>query len=139
MSAAEKILQQHHRERTALIILFMDIDGFKRINDNFGHHEGDRALAMFAGVLNETFRIYDICARIGGDEFVVLMPNCSLSYGESSIARLASALTHLTTSKQLAYSLRCSVGFACYDGNHEPDLSRLLSQADQDMYGKKRS
>lgn len=138
MGIAEKILQQHHRDKSALIILFVDIDGFKKINDEFGHHEGDRALSMFAGVLNEAFRVNDVCARIGGDEFIVLMPNCSLSESESATARMLSALTCLTKDRQLPYLLRCSVGFACYDGNHEPDLNKLLSQADQDMYRKKR-
>lgn len=139
MILAEKILQQHYREKSALMILYIDIDGFKKINDNFGHHEGNCALTMFADVLTETFRFYDVCARVGGDEFVVLMPNCSLSESKSISARIVSALTRLTKNRLLPYLLRCSIGFSCYDGNHEPDLSHLLSQADQDMYRKKRS
>jgi diguanylate cyclase (GGDEF)-like protein len=60
------------RQKEKLLLLFIDLDGMKRINDEFGHTEGDNALISTATILNRTFRTSDIIARLGGDEFTVL-------------------------------------------------------------------
>jgi two-component system cell cycle response regulator len=64
------------RAGTMLSLALVDLDDFKQINDTFGHSVGDRALAAFAGVLRSTFRSYDTICRFGGDEFIVLFPDC---------------------------------------------------------------
>jgi diguanylate cyclase (GGDEF)-like protein len=64
------------RAGTMLSLALVDLDDFKQINDSFGHTAGDRVLAAFAGVLRSTFRSYDTICRFGGDEFIVLFPDC---------------------------------------------------------------
>jgi len=67
------MLFQSERINKAILLFYFDLDNLKVINDRFGHREGDRALTGFAGILRETFRKSDITARIGGDEFAVLV------------------------------------------------------------------
>src|SRR5258708_12384756 len=62
------------RDSTALVVMVSDMDGFKQINDRFGHLEGNRVLRLFAQALKESCREYDYVARMGGDEFVVVAP-----------------------------------------------------------------
>ena len=66
------------RQQEKLLLLFIDLDGMKRINDEFGHNEGDNALIRTATILNRSFRSSDVIARLGGDEFTVLVTdlNC---------------------------------------------------------------
>ncbi|MFM9469932.1 GGDEF domain-containing protein, partial [Streptomyces scabiei] len=70
------------------MVFVFDLDGFKQINDTFGHEEGDVALKTFASILMETFRDADIVSRLGGDEFVTVMANCPEAAAESILARL---------------------------------------------------
>jgi diguanylate cyclase (GGDEF)-like protein len=71
-------VQRAQRQRQPLSVLMVDIDDFKRINDTFGHIEGDRALRTVAELLRGGVRIFDVCARYGGEEFAILMPGASL-------------------------------------------------------------
>jgi len=68
----EQYLKTALRTKKRALVLFIDVDDLKRINDHYGHNEGDQALIGLAGNLKKTFRESDIVARIGGDEFVVL-------------------------------------------------------------------
>src|SRR3546814_13960715 len=65
----------------------LDLDGFKSINDRFGHAEGDRALVGFSTQLMQTFRDSDVVGRLGGDEFVALMTNCTEDQGQHALQR----------------------------------------------------
>jgi len=75
------------RQKETLLLLFIDLDGMKRINDEFGHNEGDNALINTAAILNRSFRSSDIIARLGGDEFTVLVTDLHANK-EEAIARL---------------------------------------------------
>lgn len=69
-------------------LLFFDLDGFKEVNDTFGHAEGDRALTTFATLLQQTFRESDVIGRLGGDEFAVLLTNAADAESDAAITRL---------------------------------------------------
>lgn len=75
---AKHSLKLSIRQNFPLVLIFMDLDHFKSINDKFGHAEGDTALMSFADLMNTSFRGSDLCARMGGDEFVALLSNTSI-------------------------------------------------------------
>lgn len=70
------------------VIIMIDIDNFKKINDTYGHLHGDEVLKFFGDKLKETFRTNDIIVRYGGDEFLIILNNCSIENGEVAIERL---------------------------------------------------
>jgi diguanylate cyclase (GGDEF)-like protein len=78
------------RNGTTFAIAFVDLDKFKRLNDSFGHAAGDRALAAFGRVLRSGLRLYDVACRFGGDEFVVLFPDCNAQGATAALTKLRS-------------------------------------------------
>lgn len=110
-------------------VLFIDIDGFKRVNDLEGHQAGDDLLRSVARQLDEDFRGADVVARIGGDEFVVMLSGANLDAGE-----LASRCRHALRGAARGASVGCAVTV----GAIEP-LDQLLARADTAMYADKRS
>lgn len=119
-------------------MLFFDLDGFKTINDRFGHAEGDRALASFATLLMKTFRDSDVVGRLGGDEFVVLITNCTAGDSRLALARLAAEVDAFNRDSGRGYEIRFSVGeVACDPGKHR-SIDALLGDADALMYERKR-
>ena len=132
----DRELARCKRDKTALTVMVSDMDGFKQINDRFGHLEGDRVLRLFAHSLKETSREYDYVARMGGDEFVVIAPGLTLE----AAARKAEQMRELVhqAGKEVCNEdiLSLSVGKAVYpeDGL---DAEKLLSEADKRMYLQK--
>ena len=126
------------RDNTTLTVMVADLDGFKQINDRFGHLEGNRVLRLFAHSLKETSREYDYVARMGGDEFVVIAPGLT---GEAT-ARKAEQMRDLAqqAGKDVCNEdiLSLSVGKAVFpeDGI---DAEKILSEADKRMYLQKQS
>lgn len=122
----------------AITLLFIDVDGMKRVNDRFGHQEGDLALRDTAEIMRRTFRQSDILARIGGDEFIVM---ASLPPGVSTdvlISRLHMHLDSCQRAHQRSYTLSLSVGAETHAVSTETSLEELLAQADKRMYEQKR-
>jgi diguanylate cyclase (GGDEF)-like protein len=119
-------------------LLFFDLNGFKAVNDTFGHAEGDLALRNFANALKLTFRSTDIIGRLGGDEFAVLLLDSSPSDTRAAIKRLQIILTSQNERERRGYALRFSVGHVDYDGLETADVSRMLLDGDTKMYVDKR-
>ncbi len=115
-----------------------DMDGFKRINDRFGHLEGNRVLRLFAHSLKETSREYDYVARMGGDEFVVIAPGLTVE----AAARKAEQMRELArqAGREVCNEdiLSLSVGKSVYPDDGL-DAEKLLSEADKRMYLQKQS
>jgi diguanylate cyclase (GGDEF)-like protein/putative nucleotidyltransferase with HDIG domain len=124
------------RLRSSLAVMVCDLDGFKQINDRFGHLEGNRVLRLFAKSLQGSCREYDYVARMGGDEFVIVAPGLS---SEAAIAR-GVCLSELATSAGREVCgediLSLSLGCAIFpeDGM---DAEKLLAEADRRMYIEK--
>ena len=116
-------------------ILSCDVDGLKLVNDTLGHDQGDRLLAAAARVIRSSFREGDLAARIGGDEFAVILPNTTESAVENACQRIQEAVeSYNTTTPELPLSI--SVGFAIRNGSHK-NLKDVFKEADNHMYRKK--
>lgn len=125
------------RRGGVLAVVFFDLDGFKPINDNFGHQEGDRVLCHVADYLRATFRESDVIARVGGDEFVVLAWMAVEQDLDKIKARLETKHS-MTTATGDVYEVGMSVGYAVHDPKKEGDLLSLISRADTAMYENKK-
>jgi diguanylate cyclase (GGDEF)-like protein len=128
-----KIAQRASRQ---LVLFYIDLDGLKSINDQFGHFEGDQALRQIASILKETFRSSDLIARLGGDEFTVLAIDAVRDSIDNMLSRLAANLRSANL-KNPRYQLSLSTGFARFDPQGSPDLERMLVEADEAMYDYK--
>lgn len=126
------------RRGGVLAVVYIDLDDFKPINDNFGHQEGDRVLTYIADYLRKTFRESDVIARVGGDEFVVLAWMAQAEDLGKIQARLVNR-HRLTTNAGDVYEVGMSIGYAVHDPKLEGDLLNLIQRADTAMYEHKRS
>jgi diguanylate cyclase (GGDEF)-like protein len=120
-------------------LLFFDLNGFKSINDTFGHAEGDLALRNFANALKLTFRSTDIIGRLGGDEFAALLLDSSPSDTRAAIERLRVSVKSQNERERRGYELRFSVGHVNTDGLEAADIGRMLLDGDTKMYSDKRA
>ncbi len=132
----DRELARCKRLQTSLTVMVCDLDGFKKINDRFGHLEGNRILRHFAETLQGSCREYDYVARMGGDEFVIVAPGLSASAAEARgicLSELANAAGREICGVEW---LSLSVGCAIYpeDG---VDAEKLLAEADRRMYIQK--
>ena len=129
-----------NRTKRPMLLLYLDIDGFKNINDELGHSEGDRALIDTGDILKQTFRESDIVARIGGDEFAVLLTEYSGPDVESLIIdNLISKVKEFNDNAGREYELLFSVGIVSYDNENTCSIDELLMRADELMYKDKKS
>ncbi|MGR2998217.1 sensor domain-containing diguanylate cyclase [Vibrio vulnificus] len=118
-------------------IAYLDLNGFKPINDQFGHQEGDRALKAFADTMKKSFRESDVFARLGGDEFVVFMSGASRSVAQVAIKRFSEAIEQYNHAANRGYDLSFCAGIVAVDPNSNISLDDLLCQADSAMYDEK--
>ncbi len=116
-----------------LAVLVCDLDGFKQVNDRFGHLEGNRVLRAFSMKLRESCREYDYIARMGGDEFVIVAPGLSAEDADEKIHKLETMTRELGQQTFHEDCLSVSVGSAHYSHDVH-DADQLLTQADRCMY-----
>jgi diguanylate cyclase (GGDEF)-like protein/PAS domain S-box-containing protein len=131
---AEQQIKSVNRSKQWLSVLYADLDNLKEINDKFGHQEGDAALARGADILRTTFRESDIIARIGGDEFVVILVSDEKRSSHFTFSRLQQNLDAYHAGTKTAYILSLSTGIAMYDPQHPVSFDDLLREADEFMY-----
>ena len=135
----EKALVLANRPHQSAAVIFIDLDNFKPINDVAGHHVGDEVLRAVAGRLKKSTRSTDICARIGGDEFVVICTQLERAEQAGDIAsKLLTELVKPITVEQRDFALGASMGISLYPA-HGDTLAKLLEYADSAMYQIKRS
>lgn len=131
-------IARYQRGGESLSVALLDIDNFKLLNDQHGHAAGDSALKHLAGVVKRTVRPTDIVTRMGGEEFVVILPNTGLDDAVITMSRLQRALTKeyfLGNNQKLLITF--SAGVALFQ--KEDDVSSILLRADQAMYLAKKS
>ncbi len=136
LSQAERIAEQcRERKGLRLAVLFLDLDGFKQVNDEYGHERGDEILVQTAGILSGEVRQGDAVGRMGGDEFVI----CLAAEGAHALAT-AKGVAERVISRiaGIGHGIGCSVGVVlCPEG--QPDLERALAASDEAMYRAKRA
>ncbi|BBB27035.1 diguanylate cyclase domain-containing protein [Amphritea japonica] len=131
----ELSLQNSARRNSKLAVLFIDLDYFKEINDQYGHKAGDQLLIETAQRLRKLLREEDTVSRLGGDEFVILLPDINNTTSALELAEKIkqSIKRNFTTEDGLTLKVDSSIGIALYP-DHGRDTSSLLSRADHAMY-----
>lgn len=139
-----KGLEEYHqsladsRSNYPLGLLMLDLDHFKSVNDQYGHSAGDHVLKSFVQTMQSHLRQMDVVARLGGEEFIVLLPQCS----ESAVAEVAERIKNSLSAEAIdlgdghSISVTVSIGSA-YSRSQEESLQNLLCNADQALYAAK--
>jgi diguanylate cyclase (GGDEF)-like protein/PAS domain S-box-containing protein len=125
--------------KSPLLLAFLDIDGFKAINDKFGHDEGDIVLKEVVKLFKSTLREIDIICRMGGDEFLLIFPDNSLKDASLIRERLNKNLTKLNYSLKKPYKIELNIGISSYDPNNPQSIDELIRIADERMYEEKKN
>jgi diguanylate cyclase (GGDEF)-like protein/PAS domain S-box-containing protein len=131
-------IKKSHRYQAPLALIMLDIDNFKKVNDNFGHDEGDAVLRRIADILNANVREVDMAARLGGEEFGILLPSTKTADAVILAERLRRAIEEEGFS-ELNHKPRMTVSIGVATSSADmPGLEALLKQADIAMYEAKR-
>lgn len=135
---AESALRLARRGGHDCLLAFLDVDGLKRVNDEHGHDVGDALIADVAKILREVLRASDIVARIGGDEFCVLVTESS---GDRTTLRrrLCEAFDSFNESQHRPYVLSASIGLVEFHGSDIRSLDEIIACADKAMYEEKKA
>jgi diguanylate cyclase (GGDEF)-like protein len=138
MERLSAMSREHTGDEPGFVVAMLDVDHFKRINDDYGHEAGDRVLVELADLLRATVREEDLVARWGGEEFLVLLPEATLEDGEAVVDRLlAKVRGHALRVGQHHLTLTVSVGLAQHV--REEDIGTTLSRADRALYLAKKA
>jgi len=130
----EVAIAERHDRRLSLMMI--DLDNLKRINDRFGHSAGDEALRLVAQQLQRVVRASDVCARVGGDEFAVAMPETDLNRAREVSTRLRGAVDQGALRMRSSEHVEVSVGIAGWRPGQ--DWQTVYKAADEDLYDDKR-
>ncbi|OAI19155.1 MULTISPECIES: EAL and GGDEF domain-containing protein [Methylomonas] len=130
----QQAMLQCERHATSLAVLYIDLDGFKAVNDRYGHDLGDQLLIAVANRLKDTLREGDSLSRIGGDEFIAVLVDLNQAGDfEAVVERLLRATSNPVTIDQIPLQVSASVGITLYPDD-QADTDQLLRHADQAMY-----
>ncbi len=133
IATLEKELHRCQRNNTQLTVVFIDVDNLKMVNDNFGHADGDKLILAVTNSIKELIRLEDVFCRMGGDEFMLVMPECSRDKAEE---RMQEARLSLKGSAIGGYPIDFSFGFSEYlpSSSKEITADALIDIADKAMY-----
>jgi diguanylate cyclase (GGDEF)-like protein len=134
LESALREVERSRRTQEPLTVAYIDVDGFKAVNDNFGHAAGDNLLRQIADTLRDGLRVVDLVARLGGDEFAVLLPGADRQQARIALSRLHGQLLEAANAGGWPFSV--SIGAVVFD--EPPSVEDMLRQADIAMYGAKR-
>lgn len=132
-----RVLGRRRAAEQPFALAYLDLDGFKAINDHYGHGEGDRCLAKVAAAMRTALRAEDLLARPGGDEFVAMLPSADLDSVEEVLARLRGAVARASDGER--WKIEASIGAVVVAPGAQPEPEEVLSAADRLMYEAKRA
>lgn len=138
LALAEQQMKVSRRMKREFLVIYVDMDGLKRINDTYGHEAGSDAIRQAADALRQTFRESDIVARLSGDEFIVLATNADHSSPNLIRARLEERLREQNALAKNPYRLSMSVGIVAVQKDDQAPIHELIARADEAMYAEKR-
>ena len=135
-------IERSRRNKTPLSLAILDLDNFKNINDTWGHIKGDEVLIDFADLLARNSRRYDLAARIGGEEFAIILSGIGLVKSQQLLKRLLGKVRDLNFNipgSDQKFSVTCSAGISCYKGMVDIERHELINKADKALYEAKDS
>jgi diguanylate cyclase (GGDEF)-like protein len=127
-------LQRSRRHQIPLALLLIDIDDFKHVNDSYGHLAGDTVLRDIGEILRRSVRIFDVCARFGGEEFVIIMPGSSTENAQRIAERIREHIEAYRPTDRVLASLRVTVSVGLTVSTSASAPSQLLERADRALY-----
>lgn len=138
-SLAERELSRAMRKHQTLVLLMMDIDHFKKVNDRYGHLAGDKVLMTFAKLVRNRLRLSDLFGRFGGEEFCLLLPDTGLEEARQLAERLRMAVFEQVfhDSAGRPFYISVSIGMSVLTGEGNKSLNRLIKEADEALYEAK--
>lgn len=128
-----------HRKKISISLILFDLNKFKPINDNFGHHEGDFALKQFAEAMRRAFRDSDVIGRLGGDEFVAMLTGSDDEQIANVLERFKLEMDNINQSINKPYIIEYSAGVAIFSHDTQKSLEEMVAQADAAMYIEKKN
>lgn len=137
MARLEAEIAQAHRRGQPLVLLALDLDHFKRVNDAYGHAAGDRVLTEFATILRESLRLGDLGARVGGEEFVALLPQTEALAARHVAERIREQCERHEVAHDDNTSIRFTISIGLASLHPGDDAAALLARADQALYRAK--
>jgi diguanylate cyclase (GGDEF)-like protein len=138
LTLAEHSYKLCRRKKMPMSVILFDLNKFKPINDEFGHHEGDFALKQFAEVMRSVFRDSDVIGRLGGDEFVAMLTDASDEKIAIVMDRFKTEMDAINKLINKPYLIEYSAGVAFFSYDTEQSLEDMVAQADAAMYEKKK-
>ena len=130
-------IKEAERYHSDVACLMLDIDGFKALNDYYGHQRGDEILKGFARVVGEELRESDILVRYGGEEFAGFLPRCDLARAVTTAQRILEKVRRTRIGRLAAETITCSIGVAVYEAKRPVTSEELLREADRRLYEAK--
>lgn len=131
-------LKKMRRGKTFLSICYIDINDLKNVNDNFGHDAGDNLIKFIIQDIKSAMRESDILSRLGGDEFLLIFPDCRLNEVKSIWKRVEESLKERNAKDDIEYNISASYGFAETDSENALSSDEIIQIADKRMYDHKR-
>lgn len=138
ITLAEHSQRVCRRKKIPMSVILFDLNKFKPINDNFGHHEGDFALQQFAEVMRSVFRESDVIGRLGGDEFVAMLTDVSDETIALILDRFKTEMDAMNKAINKPYLIEYSAGVAHFSYETEYSLEKMIATADAAMYEQKK-
>jgi|TARA_R110002060_G_scaffold36845_1_gene47804 diguanylate cyclase (GGDEF)-like protein len=138
LTLAEHNQKVCQRKKFTMSVILFDLNKFKPINDEFGHHEGDFALKLFAEVMSSVFRDSDVIGRFGGDEFVVMLTDASDEGIAIILDRFKTEMDAMNKVINKPYLIEYSAGVASFSYDTERSLEEMVAEADAAMYENKK-
>jgi diguanylate cyclase (GGDEF)-like protein len=139
MQALEAEVERARLFETPFAVVLADLDDFKRINDDHGHHAGDLALRSFGRLLADQIRDFDVGGRLGGEEFAVLLPQTNVTEAMAVAGRIRDALAAASIEVGDGATVRLTASFGVADSGSSASTDELLRRADNALYSAKRA
>lgn len=138
LTLLENEIKHIRRKLGVFSICYIDVNGLKYVNDNFGHAEGDELLVTVCKFINEATRENDILCRLGGDEFIILFPNIFKKNVEEAIQKAISSIDEENKKKLKPYHISFSYGIIQVDNDNNKGIDEIIQMADAEMYEYKK-
>lgn len=133
------IVKEAQERGKPLFVLFLDLDGLKKVNDQYGHDEGDTYIKAMANVLNQVRKHGELLMRYGGDEFVILSKGYTDADAKNYISQIQTGIENYNANSNHEYTLEASIGYTIVEPAPDLDIEEIIETADQEMYKMKKA